>query len=848
MRVLYRASFGYLRRHPWQLGLALLGICIGVAVMVAVDLANESARKAFLLSMDAVNGKATHQIVAGPAGVDETLYAGLRVEQGIGAIAPIVEGYIDIGDSTMLLLGVDVFAERDFRNYTIRSDDRNARAGAGSDRRTNADAIRRLLTVPGAVLASERTARRFHLAPDRQFPIVANGKTYAAVLAGLLDVDSPAAFDNLVITDIAVAQEWLNRPGKLTRIDVRIPQTGGEALIGRIRAALPPDAHLLNAERRTRSVTDMSEAFMTNLTAMSLLALLVGLFLIYNSVGFAVLQRRGLIGVLRALGVTRREICLLILSEALVLGTIGAALGVLAGIWLGDYLLALVSRSINDLYFVVNVTDVRLSPASLSKGLVAGLGATMLAAGAPAIEASSYPPRLALSRSVLEHRAGRLLPLIAAAGLGAAALAIVLLETSGSNLVAGLTALFLLILGLALCIPIASRAFSNLAAPVGARLGGTPARLAVSGIGASLSRSGVAIVALAVAVSATVGVSVMVDSFRDSVSRWLGNTLQADIYVGVRRGQLDAGLIDALIHVDGVSDHSTRRSIWLESATERTRIIALQMSSPALYTTPILDGDPAAVWRAFDQEGAVLVSEPYAYRHEVARGDDIILDTKYGERHFRVAAVYQSYDDNQGSVLMRRSRYAQAFGDPGIDSIGLYLYPQVEAETVIDELRRLADGRQAILVRSNRQLLDQSLQIFDRTFIITDVLYWLAVGVAVIGTLGAMLALQLERARELAVLRALGMTPAQIAGMVTLQSGFIGLISGLAAMPLGLVMAAVLILVINRRAFGWQMDVTVSVPVLATALALAVGAALVAGLYPAWRAARARPALAMREE
>jgi len=862
MPVLYRASFGYLLRHPWQLGLALLGICTGVAVMVAVDLANESSRKAFLLSMDTVNGKATHQIIAGPAGVDENLYVKLRVEEGIRNIAPIVEGYIDIESTTLLVLGVDVFAEREFRNYTVPNNDASNFVGAASaaidaaenrpgsrpDRRSNEDTIRRMLTDPGAVLMSEQTAQVLHLELDDHFSVAADGRSFPGVLVGLLHSENSRALDNLVIVDISVAQEWLNRYGRLTRIDVRISEKGSQAFIGRIRNLLPAEARLLSAERRTQSVTEMSAAFMTNLTAMSLLALLVGVFLIYNSVGFAVLQRRRLIGVLRALGLTRRQTFFLILNEGLVLGIVGATLGVVCGIWLGEQLLVLVSRSINDLFFVVNVTEVELSPASIIKGLVAGLGATVIAAAVPAIEASSFQPRLALTRSVLERRAGRLLPIIAMVGIGAALLAILLLNVSGNNLIAGLAAMFLLILGLALCIPIAAKAFSNFAAPAARRLGGITARLAVTGIGANLSRTGVAIVALAVAVSATVGVSVMVDSFRISVSDWLGNTLRSDIYIGVPRGQLDAGLIEDLLEVDGVSEYSTRRRIWLESEAGRTQVFALQMASHSYAGTKILDGNPAEVWQAFDEQGAVLVSEPYAYRHNVHRGDTLALNTANGKQTFHIAAVYQSYDRNQGSVLMSRSTYERAFQDDGIDAIGLYLSPDANAEDVIEQLRRVAIGRQAILVRSNKELRDQSLEIFDRTFIITDVLYWLAVGVALIGTLGAMLALQLERARELAVLRAVGMTPAQLASMVTVQSGFIGLLSGLAAIPLGLVMAAVLILVINRRAFGWQMDITISWQVLVTALALSIGAALIAGIYPAYRGASAKPALAMREE
>ena len=197
---------------------------------------------------------------------------------------------------------------------------------------------------------------------------------------------------------------------------------------------------------------------------------------------------------------------------------------------------------------------------------------------------------------------------------------------------------------------------------------------------------------------------------------------------------------------------------------------------------------------------------------------------------------------------MSRDAYLKHWNDHKIDALGLYLEPDADIDQVITELEHTSSNRQAILVRSNRALADISLQIFDRTFVITNVLRWLAVGVAVIGILGAMLALQLERSRELAVLRALGMTPAQLGGMVTLQTGMIGLLSGIAAIPLGLIMAKILIDVINRRSFGWSMEIQTEPNVLLIALALSVGTALIAGLYPAYRAARAQPALAMREE
>jgi putative ABC transport system permease protein len=569
----------------------------------------------------------------------------------------------------------------------------------------------------------------------------------------------------------------------------------------------------------------MSAAFMTNLTAMSLLALLVGVFLIYNSVSFSVLQRRRLIGVLRALGTTRRQAFSLVLTETALLGCVASLLGIAAGIFLGGELLGLVSQSINDFYFRVSVTEVSISPMSVTKGFVAGTGAAMVAAAVPALEASSYRPRLAMTRSALEQQTRRILPFVALAGVAATVLAIVVLALSGRSLVAGLIAVFMLILGFAMCVPYAVKAAAHLLAPLAAGLGGIWARLAVTGIGNSLSRTGVAIVALAVAVSATIGVSVMVDSFRDSVNAWLEQTLQADIYAGTPRGNFDPELIENMSRLPGVAAVSTNRRSWHENEGGRTQVLATRMAPDV-----------------------VLVSEPYAYRNRIAAGDGVSLRTTNGDTPFRVVATYQSYDIKASALMMSRQTYDRHFEDPGVDSIGIYLDEGVDADDVIAAMRAISRDRQELLINSNMKIRDLSLEIFDRPFVITDVLYWLAIGVAFIGILGAMLALQLERARELAVLRALGMTPWQLGGMITLQTSVIGLLSGLAAIPLGLVMAYVLIDVINRRAFGWQIDMAVAPDILLSAVLYAIVAALLAGIYPAWRSTQSEPALAMREE
>ena len=847
MSILFKASLGYLLRHPWQLALAILGIAIGVAVMVAVDLANQSSRKAFLLSMDSLNGRATHQIIGGPAGLDETVYSELRVAHGIRDIAPVVDGSMRLGSESLQLIGVDVFAERRFRDFSAPGS--IGRDLLGADRESNSTdpeaVVRALLTKPGAVLLSSSLAEDRGIARGDTLEIVVNGRSHTVSVVGAFGADDDR-LRNLVVVDISQAQAWLGMEGRLSRIDVRIGP-GDSSMEDDLRSRLPAGAQLLSAAGRTETTASMSDAFMTNLSAMSFLALLVGVFLIYNSVAFAVLQRRDLFGVLRALGITRGEVFRLVLVEAGVVGLVGALIGLALGVWLGHQLLNLVAMTLSDHYFSVRVTSVAVDGFSIGKGLIAGLGATVAAATVPATEAASCSPRLAMTRSSVETRMRHAVPLLAMAGGTFVLLAAAMLWFSGRSLVAGLVGLFILILGFAISIPACTRGLAGALAPLAGAIWGTPGRMAIAGVSMSLSRTGVAIVALAIAVSATIGVTLMVESFRGSVSEWIDNTLQSDLYVGVPRGSLDEDLIEDIAAVEGVRSFSTSRRAWLEWRGQRIRIVAIRMAPGSYAGTHIRGNAPEAAWRAFD-EGAILVSDAFAYANQAAAGDRIVLPTRQGETRFAIAGIYQNYDANNGAVLMSRPTYERYFDDPGIDSIGLYLDPAVDHDRVMARISAIAEGRQALMMSSNARIRDISMQIFDRTFVITNVLYWLAVAVAVIGILGAMLALQLERAREFGILRGVGMTPGETGTLVTLQSAFMGLVAGVAAMPLGIAMAWVLIAVINRRAFGWQIDMVIDAGPLLSALFLAVVAAVIAGLYPAWKAASTSPASAMRDE
>jgi putative ABC transport system permease protein len=355
MPTLWAASIRHLLRHPAQLALALIGLSVGVGTIIAVDIATASSGRAFELSMQAVNGAATHQLIGGPLGIDERAYVDLRTRHSQPALAPIVEGYVAIGDRTLQLVGIDPLASP---KLDSNADLRGADSG-------------RWFTQPGAVVLAASTASQLGLAVNGKFELDVGGKLFTAVLIGTIGGEE-AGYDALILTDIAQAQEWLGLSGRLSRIDVRVPAGApGDAAANQLRASLPPGVRLEAAQSRARQSIDMTAAFTTNLQAMSLLALMVSTLLIYGAISFAVVQRRRIIGILRALGATRGNVLTIVLSEAAVLGIVGAGLGLLLGVIIGRGLVQLVSQTINDLYFVVAVNETILPANSVVKALLA---------------------------------------------------------------------------------------------------------------------------------------------------------------------------------------------------------------------------------------------------------------------------------------------------------------------------------------------------------------------------------------------------------------------------------------------------------------------------------------------
>jgi putative ABC transport system permease protein len=483
------------------------------------------------------------------------------------------------------------------------------------------------------------------------------------------------------------------------------------------------------------------------------------------------------------------------------------------------------------------------------QGIVLGLGATLLAALVPALDAARTTPDAALSRARLERKsrarariaAWSAAPLLACAG--------VLLLADRQSLTLAFAALFFVLCAGAACVPAATAGLMRILAPAARGVGGLPLLMAVRGVTGSLSRTGVATAALAVAVAPVLGLGVMIASFRSSLIEWLDSTLPADVYLSASADDAELGdeqvaLLASLPMVRGLSLSLT------EVLPTQFGELPLRAATPGPdgWGLDFVAGSPREAEAALESSASVVVSEPLAARHSLAPGDKVDLPTANGDFSFEVVGVFRDYSMAGSVIVMGLETYRRYWADAPLTGIGVHFAPGVETGSGIERLRAALGERRSLRVRSTESIERLSLGIFDRTFEITEVLRFLAGCVAFLGVLSAALALELERAREHAILRSVGWSRRQLRALILTETGLLGVAAGLAAIPLGAVLAAMLVYVINQRSFGWSMDLVITPTPLLLGAGLAVTAALLAGIYPAVRGSRVSLDAALRDE
>jgi len=844
----YRLMVRPLFREPVRTSLTILAIALGVAVVLAIDLAGGAATGSCRSSMETLAGDSDLEVVTA-GGVPENVVGTLATLPYPIRVSPRIEDYAVIVNTkkSFPLIGLDLVAEG---SAFAQSESPKIAGSQAQD--ASEQAFEHLGDSDSIWVGSSagyKTGDRVEL--------LINDQVHSYSVRGVY-ADSNGN-ESAIVMDLAAAQHALVRFGRVDRILLKVPETPGlEEWQQRLRGVLPAGAEVRPQGTGTNENRRMLAAFRWNLRLLSYISLVVGAFLIYNTISVSVVRRRPEIGIVRALGASRRVILSAFVGEAACFGIAGALIGIPLGRFLATGAVRLMSATVESLYVSSRPGIIELNGASVFLAIAIGVGVAVASAYSPAGEASLVSPVQAMARGRREYdvhlQKGRDIGMALMFGLAAAA-ASRAPAIAGKPLL-GYLAAILLVVASALAIPAFVDALTSLSSKLLGKLLGVEAMLASRSLAASLRRTSVLVGALSTAIAMMTAVGIMVGSFRQTVMVWMGHQLPADLYLrptgsaaADRHPTLSPGLAEEIATVPGVAAVDRLRAYEINFENMPATLASADLNVLRPYrNSDFFSGRPKEqVLAELRDSNAVIVSEPFTYKHHLKAGDSLTLSLGETRATFRIADVYYDYSSERGGILMDRKTMLRYLPDPAPSNLAIYVSPGAHLDVVRAEIERASAGHR-VLMFSNRDLRAEAIRIFDRTFAITYALEAVAVIVAVMGVAGALLALVIDRRRELGLLQFLGAATGQVRKLILVEAGLLGLLANLAGVALGFALSLILIYVINKQSFGWTIRFHLPVEILLGALTVVYLATVLAGLYPAQVAVGLNPLEVVHEE
>ena len=814
------AVVGPLRRAPGRTVLAIIAIALGVALGFAIYLINRTAADEMSQAARNLFGLADLAVEASAGSFDEALYPRIALLEGVAVASPVlrIEAKLGTRRGALTLLGVDAFRSRQLQPAWAGLAMTASTSETSSSEPSDPDDQQILLSASAARLLDLRAGDTVAL----QVGLQSSSWRIAAVLP------NEALREPAGVIDIATAQWKFAKLGQLTRIDLRLASGANAArLRTQLERLLPANTRITTPGSAEDEALRLSSAYRSNLTALALVALFTGGFLVYSTQSLTVLRRRRELALLHALGATRAQQIGWILCGGALVGVGGALLGVLLGATIAKVAISSLGSALGGGY-VLMLGELQVAPLEGLLFCALGSGVALLGSLQPALDAARIPTAAALKAGDV---ASGVLSSHHRLALGMVALAIVclMLPPLGRVPLPGYVAIGLLVIASMLLMPTLLRTlFSWLPAPT------VPLEIAVSHLRGTARYVNLSISAILVSFSLMVAMLIMVSSFRNSLDLWTQRLLPADLYVRSgyieQSAAIDAATLDALARLPSVARLEAARVTRIALAAERPAV--------ALVARPISEQDAEdRLWlrsrasqRAPSNTVAVWVSEAAADLYDLEPDGSLQFEIGATPVRASIRGVWRDYEHQSGAVLMDRGDYVRLSGDAAVNTVSFWLTRGTSETQAQQQIRDTLPGVQMDM-RTPGELRRLSLQAFDRTFAITYLLELVAVIIGLLGISASTSAQVLARRGEFGLLRHLGLTRAQIGGTLAFEGLLLGVGGVLAGLINGVVIGAILIYVVNRQSFHWSMDLFVPyLPLVGLSCLLLAAAAVIAVL------------------
>lgn len=848
-----RVSLGHLRTQAGRSILTMLGVAAGVATVVAIADVSDSVVGAFRDMVRTISGRAALEVSTAAGRVPEDLVLQLRGVPGVRSTAGVVESSLPIAGApgqSIYLVGID-FLDSELWHAQFPRD------------RIEIEDELAFVAQPDSVVLTRAFAQRSGLEEGARISVVTPLGPKILTVRGLLaDVPAARLLDGAIaVMDLPAAMRLLDRGGMVERVLVDVddgadPDVVRENLLrsaGSGSIVAPPDA-------RGARTDQLLESLRALLLSASFSAVIVGGLIVFNAVAIALRERRRELALLHALGIPRRTLALTCIGEAVLLAAGGTIVGVMAGRVLASLLVHDVATAVSGIWGEVARSGSAVSSdwgtmLAIGLGFVVSVVATLFALRAtfatttvealgpvePAVDLRpSIAGRLAASGALLSVT---WLVLAAPPGLEIPAI-LVLIESS--QIVA--------IIAAGLIAPLAVLAAARALTWIADRRSALPLRLAVDGLRRAPVRGGATVMTIVGAMSITVALTVLVQSFESAWMNWLDQHFGADLYVGGGgRVRLLAGpamppeIGRTIAGLDGVAAVEpfrvlpidlVGRPVFLQGISVRDRLEHGGM--------PMVQGTFAEAAPDLAAGRAVLISDNLAYRAGLARGDEIGLPTPRGVRHMRIAGTYVDFlaSLDRGSVAVAYDHLADSWNDRTANLYRVWLRPDASASAVRLAIQSRLPSDAGYYVLASRAFLDGVRSTIESFFSSAWALQVAAALVGLIGIVNAQLASVLERRREIGALRTVGLRAKDLARGVLLECAVLGLLGGVLGAIVGAMLGAQAVRFTLRAVTGWSIPVVLPVGLMAAAAAVAAILSGVAGSLPARRVARLRPMIA----
>jgi putative ABC transport system permease protein len=819
------------RANRGRLLLSVVGVALGVALGVAVHLINNSALNQFTQAAHLLSGDADLAVRGGARGFAEDVYPRIAALPEVDVASPVVEADLRIpGHAPLRLVGIDAFEALRIQPQLL----------AG-----RLDRVRDLL-ANDAIILSQPAAEELDLARAGEIAAQVGTRTVPLQVVGVLPAETNP--QRVAFADIATAQWRLDRLGLLSRIDVRlIPDADPTAAAARIAALLPDGVEVGAIDAESQQAEMLTRAYRVNLNMLALVALFTGAFLVFATQALTILQRRTEIAILRVLGVTRGGILRILLTESMVVGAVGAALGLAGGYALAAFALARFGGDLGAGYFGGTGVSLQHEPFTVVAFFALGVLAALAGCIVPAWNAATRPPAPALKGAQVDDAAG-----VRARWPGflllAATVLLMALPPIHDLPLGGYAAVAALLAGALWLAPAFAETIFRRLPPADSAV----VQIAVEQLRGGHSQLAISIAAIVVSFSLMVAMLIMIGSFRGSLEQWLGQVLPADAYVRAggagQTGYVDEATFGAIAALPSVARSAGVRvqEIRIERGRIPLTLLARDLdAATASATLPLAPGTRAV---ATGDAPAVWISEAAADLYGWHPGTAIELPLGAAATRFVVAGVWRDYTRQNGTLLVDRATYRRLTGDARVNDVWIWLKDGRTAADLARDVEQLL-GRQGLLdVRDVATIRRGSLALFDRTFAVTYVLEAVAVLIGLFGISVGFSSQVLARRAEFGVLRHLGVTRGQIIQLLGLEGLLAGAIGTLYGLITGAAISVVLIRVINRQSFHWSMDLHLPlVPLLAISAVLALTATVTA-MWSGRGAMSTQPINAVKED